>query len=95
MGPGMESLDVVSRNATRVRRTGMDGSNLTHETSIRSVLLRVTRLDERRYETEITRADGVTYHVKGVGHMSPLEDPDEVSERIFRALEKVRGSAAS
>lgn len=34
--------------------------------------LRLTRLDERRYETEITRADGVTYHVKGVGHMGVI-----------------------
>ena len=36
------------------------------------MLLRFTRLDERRYETVITRSDGVTYHVKGVGHMSTL-----------------------
>lgn len=36
------------------------------------MLLRLTRLDERRYETVITRADGVTFHVKGVGHMSDL-----------------------
>ena len=36
------------------------------------MLLRLTRLDERRYETEITRSDGVTYHVKGVGHMSAI-----------------------
>ena len=36
------------------------------------MLLRFTRLDERRYETVITRSDGVTYHVKGVGHMSSL-----------------------
>lgn len=34
--------------------------------------LRLTRLDERRYETEIIRSDGVTYHVKGVGHMSAI-----------------------
>jgi hypothetical protein len=31
--------------------------------------LTLTRLDERRYETEITRRDGVRYHVKGIGHM--------------------------
>lgn len=36
------------------------------------MLLRLTRLDERRYETEITRSDGVTYLVKGVGHMSAI-----------------------
>lgn len=34
--------------------------------------LRLKRLDERRYETLITRSDGVTYHVKGVGHMGAL-----------------------
>lgn len=34
--------------------------------------MRLTRLDERRYETVITRSDGVTYHVKGVGHMSAI-----------------------
>ena len=27
------------------------------------------RLDDRHYETLITRRDGVCYHVKGVGHM--------------------------
>ncbi|HET7274279.1 MAG TPA: hypothetical protein VFI91_03830 [Longimicrobiaceae bacterium] len=34
--------------------------------------LRLKRLDDRRYETEITRSDGVTYHVKGVGHMGAI-----------------------
>lgn len=34
--------------------------------------LRLKRLDERRYETVITRLDGVTYHVKGVGHMATM-----------------------
>lgn len=34
--------------------------------------LRLTRLDERRYETVIARSDGVTYHVKGVGHMGAI-----------------------
>lgn len=38
----------------------------------RRMLLRLTRLDERRYETEITRSDGVTYLVKGVGHMGAI-----------------------
>lgn len=38
----------------------------------RTMRLRLTRLDERRYETEITRSDGVTYHVKGVGHMAAI-----------------------
>jgi hypothetical protein len=31
--------------------------------------LRLTRLDERRYETVITRDDGVCFHVTGVGRM--------------------------
>lgn len=31
--------------------------------------LSVTRLDDRRYETLITRRDGVCFHVKGVGHL--------------------------
>ena|SRR5215210_2785466 len=31
--------------------------------------LSVTRLDARRYETLVRRADGVRYHLKGVGHM--------------------------
>lgn len=36
------------------------------------MILRLTRLDERRYETEITRSDGVTFLVKGVGHMGVI-----------------------
>lgn len=36
------------------------------------MLLRLTRLDERRYETEITRRDGVVYVVRGVGHMGAI-----------------------
>ena len=36
------------------------------------MLLRLTRLGERRYETEITRSDGVTYRVKGVGPWAPF-----------------------
>lgn len=36
------------------------------------MLLRLTRLDERRYETVVIRSDLVTFHVKGVGHMSSL-----------------------
>jgi hypothetical protein len=36
------------------------------------VLLQLTRLDERRYETLITRSDGVKYLVKGVGHMAAI-----------------------
>lgn len=36
------------------------------------MLLRLTRLDERRYETEIIRSDGVKYNVKGVGHMGAI-----------------------
>jgi hypothetical protein len=34
--------------------------------------LQLKRLDDRRYETTITRSDGVTYHVKGVGHMGVI-----------------------
>lgn len=34
--------------------------------------MRLKRLDERRYETVITRSDGVTYLVKGVGHMAAI-----------------------
>ncbi len=36
------------------------------------MLLQLTRLDERRYETLITRSDGVAYRVKGVGHMAAI-----------------------
>ena len=36
------------------------------------MILQLTRLDERRYETLITRSDGVAYHVKGVGHMGVI-----------------------
>ena len=32
----------------------------------------LTRLDERRYETLITRSNGVQYPVKGVGHMAAI-----------------------
>jgi hypothetical protein len=34
--------------------------------------LQLKRLDDRRYETVITRSDGVVYHVKGVGHMGMI-----------------------
>jgi hypothetical protein len=34
--------------------------------------LRLKRLDERRYETLITRSDGVSYLVRGVGHMGVI-----------------------
>ena len=37
-----------------------------------SVQLKLKRLDDRRYETLITRSDGVTYLVKGVGHMAAI-----------------------
>jgi hypothetical protein len=36
------------------------------------MILQLTRLDDRRYETVITRSDGVTFHVKGVGHMGVI-----------------------
>lgn len=34
--------------------------------------LQLKRLDERRYETRITRSDGVVFLVKGVGHMGVI-----------------------
>ncbi len=34
--------------------------------------LQLTRLDARRYETLITRSDGVSFRVKGVGHMAAI-----------------------
>lgn len=34
--------------------------------------LRLTRLDQRRYESEIIRSDGVTFRVTGVGHMGVI-----------------------
>ena len=33
----------------------------------------LTRLDERRYETVIARADGVRFLVKGVGHIFAIQ----------------------
>ncbi len=50
----------------------------------------LTRLDERRYETEITRADGVRYHVKGIGHMFAI--PHDLAHlAIEQALRLDRG----
>ena len=51
--------------------------------------LRLTRLDERRYETEITRADGVTYHVKGVGHMGAI--PHDLAHFAVEQGLRIRG----
>ena len=52
--------------------------------------LRLKRLDERRYETVITRSDGVTYHVKGVGHMGVI--PHDLAHFVVeRALGLRRG----
>jgi len=52
--------------------------------------LRLKRLDERRYETVITRSDGVTYHVKGVGHMGVI--PHDLAHFVVeRALGIRRG----
>lgn len=60
------------------------------------MLLQLTRLDERRYETLITRSDGVKYHVKGVGHMSAL--PHDLAhyavERGLRIRDGFWGSVA-
>jgi hypothetical protein len=54
------------------------------------VLLQLTRLDERRYETLITRADGVKYNVKGVGHMAAI--PHDLAHfAVERGLDIRRG----
>lgn len=53
------------------------------------MLLRLTRLDERRYETEITRSDGVKYHVKGVGHMSAI--PHDLAHFAIEQGLRIRG----
>lgn len=36
------------------------------------MFMRLKRIDDRRYETLITRSDGVTFLVKGVGHMAAI-----------------------
>ncbi len=52
--------------------------------------LRRKRLDDRRYETVITRSDGVTYLVKGVGHMGVI--PHDLAHFVVeRALGIRRG----
>ena len=51
--------------------------------------LRLTRLDDRRYETEITRADGVTYLVKGVGHMAAI--PHDLAHFAIEQGLEIRG----
>jgi hypothetical protein len=60
------------------------------------MLMRLIRLDERRYETVITRPDGVTYHVKGVGHMSAI--PHDLAhfaiEQALRIRQGFWGSVA-
>lgn len=53
------------------------------------MLLKLTRLDDRRYETEITRSDGVTFHVKGVGHMGAL--PHDLSHYVVEQGLGIRG----
>lgn len=53
------------------------------------MLLRLTRLDERRYETVITRSDMVTFLVKGVGHMSAL--PHDLAHFAVEQGLKIRG----
>lgn len=58
-------------------------------TETRSMLLRLTRIDERRYETEITHSDGVTYHVKGVGHMSAI--PHDLAHFAIEQGLRIRG----
>ncbi|HYH79346.1 MAG TPA: hypothetical protein VEX86_06105 [Longimicrobium sp.] len=54
------------------------------------MLLQLTRLDERRYETLITRSDGVKYLVKGVGHMAAI--PHDLAHfAVERGLDIRRG----
>lgn len=54
------------------------------------MLLQLTRLDERRYETLITRSDGVKYRVKGVGHMAAI--PHDLAHfAVERGLDIRRG----
>jgi hypothetical protein len=54
------------------------------------VLLELTRLDNRRYETRITRSDGVTFLVKGVGHMGAI--PHDLAHfAVERGLRLRRG----
>jgi hypothetical protein len=48
--------------------------------------LAVKRLGERKYETRITRSDGVVFHVLGVGHM--FEIPHDLAHY---AIEKALG----
>ena len=52
--------------------------------------LTFTRLDERRYETLVTRDDGVSFHVKGIGHMFAI--PHDLAHfAIEEALHLRRG----
>ena len=54
------------------------------------MLLQLTRLDERRYETLITRSDGVQFRVKGVGHMRAI--PHDLAHfAVERGLRLRRG----
>lgn len=54
------------------------------------MLLKLTRLDDRRYETLITRSDGVTFRVKGVGHMAAI--PHDLAHfAVERGLRLRRG----
>jgi hypothetical protein len=54
------------------------------------VQLRVTRLDERRYETVVRRPDGVCFRVTGVGHMFAI--PHDLAHlAIEEALQLNRG----
>lgn len=53
------------------------------------MLLQLTRLDERRYETLITRSDGVKYRVKGVGHMAAI--PHDLAHFAVERGLRIRG----
>lgn len=59
--------------------------------------LRLQRLDARRYETVISRSDGVVYHVKGVGHMGtiPHDLAHFVVERALGIRQGFWGSVAA
>lgn len=50
--------------------------------------LAVKRLDDRRYETLITRSDGVRYLVKGVGHMGTI--PHDLAHFVVETALEIR-----
>jgi hypothetical protein len=57
--------------------------------------LAVTRLDKRRYETLVSRGDGVSFHVKGVGHMFAVPTISRISPSSRRSASSAAFGAAS